>query len=40
MIPPLQLSFVSKNETSDAQYRLNAPKDLILEDYPPADGFD
>ncbi|MBJ9755286.1 MULTISPECIES: DUF2515 family protein [Burkholderia] len=34
MIPPLQLSFVSKNETSDMQYRSNAPKDLILEDYP------
>ncbi|MCA7887336.1 hypothetical protein LGM58_29550 [Burkholderia contaminans] len=34
MIPPLQLSFTAQNETSDMQYRSNAPKDLILEDYP------
>lgn len=33
MIPPLQLSFTAKNETTDMQYRSNAPPDLILEDY-------
>ncbi|MPV67488.1 DUF2515 family protein [Burkholderia sp. BE17] len=33
LIPPLQLSFTAQNETSDMQYRSNAPKDLILEDY-------
>ncbi|WP_065501334.1 DUF2515 family protein [Burkholderia stabilis] len=35
LIPPLQLSFTAQNETSDMQYRSNAPKDLILEDYVP-----
>ncbi|NYH20787.1 DUF2515 family protein [Paraburkholderia bryophila] len=33
LIPPLQLSFTAQNETTDMQYRSNAPPDLILEDY-------
>jgi hypothetical protein len=33
LIPPLQLSFTAQDETSDMQYRSNAPKELILEDY-------